>query len=377
MKTYFTASSFEKSIMNLNQQTPYFHARSGPDNYIQGSGVLQLLPEYEAKYKHAAVVTGENSFHAFRAAGGDLRTSSIHRYDGTVSLLDIERLSNDITRADLVIAIGGGRVCDTAKSVAARLHSDLITVPTIAATCAAYSSHTVLYDEHHVKSGFEQHDRSPLVTLVDTALLNHAPVRYLLSGIGDSLAKWYEAESIMRGQDDVRPTEGYGLAAAQEVRDVLVKDAVPAIEANRRQTETAAFSNIIEAIFPLSGSVGGFADKKGRSSGAHAIANALTSLPNSDVTLHGEKVAYGILVLLDVLHQDDEVQALREWYTTIGLPVSLDSLELHPDSRQLEQVAETAASNQENFVLAVPDITAQQIISSINRIERFSTEGNQ
>lgn len=350
---------------------PSLHARGGPANYLQGSGILPLIADY-TEGRQAAAITGTTSFQAFKLAGGTLGDSQVEHYDGTVSLHDIERLAARTNGIKRLVAIGGGRVCDTAKAVASRIDAELITVPTIAATCAAYSSHTVLYDERHVKIGSEQHDRGPLATITDTELLVNAPVRYLISGIGDSLAKWYEANAIMHNYAVISPTERFGLQAADNVRQLLVDKGELAVKANREHSGSSAFDDVIEAIFPLSGSVGGFSDRKGRASGAHATANALTSLPGSENSLHGEKVAYGILVLLTVLGQRQEVAELRRWYETIHLPRTLEDLGIKVTERNIQSIGAFAASSREIFRLAVPDITADRISDAVRAVELLS-----
>ncbi|MCH4209822.1 iron-containing alcohol dehydrogenase family protein [Bifidobacterium sp.] len=358
----------------MNQLDTLLHARSGPDNYVQGSGILaELLGHYVQDRRHVVVITGRASYAAFRQTIGDadvLDGVSVHRYDGTVSTQDIERLEAETVGSDLIVAIGGGRVCDTAKSVAAHIGADIVTVPTIAATCAAYSSHTVLYDRHHAKSGFEQHDHSPLATLVDTALLAHAPERYLIAGIGDSIAKWYEAKSIMRPGTSIRPTERLGLIAAENVKDLLLEHAQAAVDANRIGEDTQVFCDAVEAIFPLSGSVGGFANRKGRSSGAHATANAITALPGSSQSLHGEQVAYGILVLLTALGDERDLRLLRDWYGRIGLPCSLADLGIDASDDDIRAVSTIAASPRENFILAIPDIVPEQVARAMRTVEQ-------
>lgn len=362
----------------MSQPDTLLYARSGPDNYVQGSGMLaELIDHYTQGRTHVAAITGHASYEAFRRAVGNtdaLGGASVHRYDGTVSAQDIGRLAAETAGSDLIVAIGGGRVCDTAKAVAARLGSDIVTVPTIAATCAAYSSHTVIYNRHHVKSGFEQHDHSPLATLVDTALLVHAPERTLIAGIGDSIAKWYEAKAIMRPGTRIRPTERLGLIAAENVKDLLLEHAQNAIAANQAGEETQAFCDAVEAIFTLSGSVGGFANRKGRSSGAHATANAITALPGSEHSLHGEQVAYGILVLLTVLGDEDNLRLLRDWYRQIGLPRSLADLGIDASDDNIRTVSAVAASPRENFVLAVPGITPEQIAHAMRAVAQGAEE---
>ena len=71
------------------------------------------------------------------------------------------------TKRHAVLGIGGGRVLDCAKAVANLLsHVGLVTIPTVAATCAAWSPVSIIYNElgGHVRS--QPLSRMPLMLLV-------------------------------------------------------------------------------------------------------------------------------------------------------------------------------------------------------------------
>ena len=72
--------------------------------------------------------------------------------------------------------------------------------------------------------------------------------------------------------------------------------------------------------------VGGFGDHYGRVAGAHSIHNGLTVLEETHHALHGEKVAYGILVQLVLENKWTEIDQLLAFYRQLGLPASLKDL---------------------------------------------------
>jgi glycerol dehydrogenase len=86
---------------------------------------------------------------------------------------------------------------------------------------------------------------------------------------------------------------------------------------------------------------------------AHAVHNGLTHLPQSHGTLHGEKVAYGILVQLrlEEMVQGNRLassarQQLLQFYDDIGLPKTLGDLGLGDITiAQLQHAAEVACAD--------------------------------
>ncbi|EPR3265448.1 oxidoreductase, partial [Klebsiella pneumoniae] len=81
----------------------------------------------------------------------------------------------------------------SAKVLARRLGVPLVAIPTIAATCAAWTPLSVWYSDAGQALNFEIFDDANFLVLVEPRIILNAPAEYLLAGIGDTLAKWYEA----------------------------------------------------------------------------------------------------------------------------------------------------------------------------------------
>lgn len=231
-------------------------------------------------------------------------------------------------KADVIIGIGGGKALDTAKLVADQLKLPVVTIPTSASTCAAWTALSNVYSE----SGAFLYDvalsNCPDLLILDYNLVATAPQKTLIAGIGDAIAKWYEA-SVSSGhlQDTLI------IAAVQQarvLRDILLQKSAAALKSPGSQV----WQEVVDATILLAGVIGGLGGAKCRTVAAHAVHNGLTHLSGHG-SIHGEKVAYGILVQLRLEEMlqanqlaDSARQQLLKFYTEIGLPQKLADLGL-------------------------------------------------
>ena len=249
-------------------------------------------------------------------------------------------------QADLIIGVGGGKALDMAKLVASQCQLPIVTIPTSGATCAAWTALSNLYTE----AGAFLYDvplpYPPNLLILDYDLIETAPKRTLIAGIGDALAKWYEA-SVSSGH----ATASLTIAAVQQarvLRDILLQKSATALE----NPGGEVWQEIVDATVLLPGVIGGLGGANCRTVAAHAIHNGLTHIEATHNILHGEKVAYGILVQLrlEEMVENNQLaatarQQLLEFYSEIGLPKSLEDLGLENVTlAQLQQVAEIACA---------------------------------
>ncbi|MGL5058799.1 MAG: iron-containing alcohol dehydrogenase family protein, partial [Microcoleus sp.] len=232
-------------------------------------------------------------------------------------------------QADFIIGVGGGKALDAAKLLAYQCHIPIVTIPTSAATCAAWTALSNIYSDR----GAFQYDVSlakcPDLLILDYGLIQTAPQRTLIAGIGDAIAKWYEA-SVSSGHSE----QTLIISAVQQariLRDILFQKSAAALE----QPGSETWQEVTDATVLLAGVIGGIGGAQCRTVAAHAVHNGLTHLLASHGTLHGEKVAYGILVQLrlEEMLQNNQLaatarQQLLKFYTEIGLPQTLADLGL-------------------------------------------------
>ena len=171
----------------------------GPANYFSHPGSLERLSDFfnADQLSRAVWVYGERALagaEPFLPAAFHLPEAKKIRFTGHCSERDVAGLvqASGDDRA-VVIGVGGGTLLDSAKVLARRLGVPLVAIPTIAATCAAWTPLSVWYSDAGQALNFEIFDDANFLVLVEPRIILNAPAEYLLAGIGDTLAKWYEA----------------------------------------------------------------------------------------------------------------------------------------------------------------------------------------
>ena len=84
-------------------------------------------------------------------AGSELVIAGVQWYGGECTHSNMQVCAGAAKQAgaQVIVGIGGGKALDTAKGAADLLGVPVFTLPTIAATCAATTALSVVYDETH------------------------------------------------------------------------------------------------------------------------------------------------------------------------------------------------------------------------------------
>ncbi|MGC0267871.1 iron-containing alcohol dehydrogenase, partial [Enterobacter hormaechei] len=201
----------------------------GPANYFSHPGSLAHLDDFftPEQLSRAVWIYGERAIEGARPylPQSFNATGAKHLlFKGHCSERDVTHLVNASGgEASVVIGVGGGAVMDTVKAVARRLGVPFVGIPTIAATCAAWTPLSVWYNDAGQALQFEIFDDANYLVLVEPQIILNAPAEYLLAGIGDTLAKWYEAAVLAPEPENLPLTVRLGLNGALAIRDVLLE----------------------------------------------------------------------------------------------------------------------------------------------------------
>lgn len=308
---------------------------------------------YENIYKAArlygtkvAVIGGKTALEkaadaiAHALKGTDMSLSEPIWYGGNATFENVEKLMDMDTIKDchMIFAVGGGRAVDTCKVVADKLHKPLFTFPTLASNCAGYTTIAIMYHASGVFREVYYPEHGPVHCFLNSTVIANSPEKFLWAGIGDSIAKEYESELASRGRE-MTNTPAMGVTLARSVTHTLKKHSKQAMELIRAKKNGAALEECVLAIVVTAGMVSAMtiSDDKGESyyynaSAAHVFYYAAAAVPKCGKNhIHGELVAYGILVLMAMDRQWDTLREFQKFAYDMKLPLTMDEIDLTPE----------------------------------------------
>ena len=349
---------------------------SSPARYTQGPGAIEQLPgelAFLGLTGPVLIISGPTMTEQLEGRWQTILSSvgipyQMHLFGGECTIAAIEEVRSvaESSGAATLLAAGGGKVLDTARAAAARIGRPFVAFPTIASTDSPCSAISVIYDHRGIYDTFHSFSRNPDLVLVDTEIIAKSPRRYFIAGMGDGLSTVFEARACVRGErENLRG--GLSTIAAREIGEVCYRtlmddgrDALADLDAHR---VSPALERVVEANTLLSGI--GF--ESAGLAAAHGIHNAMTVAEAAHQALHGEKVAFGVLVHLMLEQQPpDVIEPVVRFCLDVGLPTTLAAVGLDAEDRDtLVRIADAAAQPGSLIHNEPFKVTAEQVLDAM------------
>ena len=310
----------------------------GSGRYFQGENMLeQVGPECKKVSKKVYVVGGPTAIALTKKRLVDGFESAnlpyyFAEYSGYCSYASAHKAIEEMKKegCDAIVGVGGGRIMDFAKLIAAIGILPVFTVPTSIATCAGYTTLSVLYDDTGKTVGNYYIDREVEGVFVDSDIMVHQPVRLVASGIMDALAKYIE---IKNGHKEV---ESDSFNVDLLTASVLAKHTYDTLLENREQAfkdiENHVYSKAVETVvflsLPVTGMISGVAKGFGQSALGHELYYQLRTHYTQEALsfLHGEVVAIGLIMQLNYNETPEQVPFLQNLMKSMDMPIKLTDI---------------------------------------------------
>ena len=243
---------------------------------------------------------------------------------------------------DVIVGVGGGVLMDLAKLCAHFAAMPVINIPTSSATCAAYAPLSVRYTPEGRTVGSMHYEREVDAVIADTALLARQPIRLLLSGVFDALAKFLEIKQRYREGTEAPLGLDYAYAMAAHSYDVLMERTPACIAAMQKGEITYDVEQVIFTSLAATGTISGIARGSNQCALAHKFYENSRYLYFDECKpfLHGEIVGVGLLLQNHFNGETKENERLLALMHKYGMPYAVPSLGLPCTEESLEKYYE-------------------------------------
>lgn len=276
----------------------------------------------------------------------------------------------ETVRADMIFGMGGGKALDTAKGAANLCGLPVFTFPTIAATCAATTALSVVYREDGSFEDFYFYDRPARHCFIDLTIIAKAPERYLQAGMGDTIGKYFECHFAARG-DKLSHSSGLGRTISNMCYFPLREHGAQALCDCRANHASEALKEAVLANIVSTGLVSLLVLDQYNCAIAHSVYYGLVLLPGvEEANLHGNVVAYGVLVQLAVDGELTEAKEVKVFLQSLGIRTTLAEMGVELDRDAFSLVLRETVTGPDMEHIPYP-VTEEMIYQAMEQVEKL------
>jgi glycerol-1-phosphate dehydrogenase [NAD(P)+] len=276
---------------------------------------------------------------------------------------EVQRVAAAVAQgADAVVAVGGGKTIDVAKSACDSAGVPVVVVPTqLTADGIASPVSVIRAGDGTLHSG---HGRLPIAVAVDLDVIAASPPERTRAGLGDLLANrtalvdWRLAAAAGTAEVD-----DFAALLAQSATDLVCGPPLAGMAAGRPDTEL--LHRLLRGLV-LSGLAMEIAGSSRPCSGAeHLISHALDAR-RPGTAQHGEQVAFGTLVATRL--QGGDWTALREFLLAAGMTGAASGFGVDPQELVEVVLAAPSMRPDRHTVLNEPACTPAAVEAAVHEV---------
>ena len=304
-------------------------------NYTIGEDGYKEVPEVCARYgRKILLIGGKKAMAAGRpkldevlaGTGFEIVDAVVYGHECTHEAITALAEQAKRLQVDMIFGMGGGKAIDTAKGAACEAKLPVFTFPTIAATCAATTALSVVYHEDGSFDEFYFYDRPAIHSFIDLSIIAKAPAIYLQAGMGDTIGKYFECHFAARGDKLAHPS-ALGRAISNMCYFPLRDCGVQALRDCKAGRCTEELREAVLANVVSTGLVSLMVLDQYNCAVAHSVYYGLVCIPGfEEENLHGNVVAYGVLVQLAVDGKTEEAKELKQFLQDMEIRTTLKEM---------------------------------------------------
>ena len=344
--------------------------------YTIGTDAFENFESVVSFYgRKVALLYGEKAFKASKdkvlpaLKNFDIIYQTVYGKEASYANIDRLAAAEEISRADLILAVGGGKCLDVAKVVGDKLGKPVFTVASIASTCAAVTRIAVLHNDDGSFREVYRLTNPPVHCFIDPEIIVNAPARYFWAGMGDTMAK--HVECVFSSKNDVLDFESaLGRTISVLCYDPILEKGEKAYDDVKNHVVSGEVEDVIKSIIIATGAVSLSVNPDYNSALAHALYYGLTVREWMEQKhLHGEIVSYGTLAQLLIDGQMEELRKVYDFNKAVKLPVCLKDLDLDRDD-PMDDILDATIINPELNHIPYP-ITKEMVRETSLKLEDY------
>lgn len=356
--------------------------RIGAGRYLQEEGILARAGEEISRFGNSVLVIGDTKSLSITrgllekslcAAGMEYRFIT---QDGSCNEADAKAVVEGRTerKYDLIAGVGGGVIMDFAKLCAHRVGCPVVNIPTSSATCAAFTPLSVCYTPQGETVGTQHFEREVDAVLVDTAVMAAQPVRLLLAGVFDAMAKFIEIKHRFNPSmscEEYPMGLDYAYVLSQHTYKSLLSNIDRAVEDCKQKKCSQALEQVVFTSIAVTGVISGIARGSNQCALAHKFyENARRLYPaETKPYLHGEIVGVGLLLQNHFNREIEQNLPLSELMRKNQMPHSVSGVGLPTDGDTVMKFFERLKNS--SSVRSESDEECARLLESLNYFWRI------
>ncbi|MBQ7047542.1 MAG: iron-containing alcohol dehydrogenase [Clostridia bacterium] len=239
---------------------------------------------------------------------------------------------------NVIVGVGGGVIMDFVKLVGFYGDLPIINIPTSSATCASYTPLSVRYTPEGRTVGSKHFEYEIDSVLVDTAVISRQPVRLLLAGIFDALAKFTEIKQRFNDNTKEYPLGlDWAYILSKKSFDELVNKTEKCISDCKNEDITDTVEQVIFTSIAVTGVISGIARGSNQCALAHKFYEISRKMffEESRAYLHGEIVGVGLLLQNHFNGEERNNDFLMSLMKKYNMPCCLSDIGINADPKSL------------------------------------------